>query len=264
MIEIRNKYNNKIIILGKYESIKDCLEKNIDADLKDADLRDADLRDADLRDADLRGANLRGANLIDADLRDADLKDADLKDADLRGADLRDADLKDADLRDANLRGADLRDANLIDANLIGADLRGANLIDANLIDADLRGAKLRGAKGIDKKDCTLNDYIKKYNIKKKGCYIFAYKGVTHELKSPIVDKPIYYEVGKKIKVEKANPDYYADCGAGINLCPTIEQARDYGDKVIKVKVDICDIVVIPHRDEKFRVKSCEVIEVVK
>ena len=43
---IKNWWNDKIIVSGKYESIKDCLEKN---------------RDADLRGADLRGANLIGA-----------------------------------------------------------------------------------------------------------------------------------------------------------------------------------------------------------
>jgi len=59
--------NNKVLLVGKYKNIKDCLEKNRDADLRDADLRGADLENADLRDADLRGAYLR-----DADLRGAE------------------------------------------------------------------------------------------------------------------------------------------------------------------------------------------------
>jgi len=115
-IEINNRWDGKVIVSGKYESIKDCLEKNSDADLRGADLRDADLRDAnlsyaDLSYADLSGAYLRGADLRDADLRDAYLRDADLRDADLSGADLRGADLRDADLRDADLRDADLSGA---------------------------------------------------------------------------------------------------------------------------------------------------------
>ena len=40
-IEIRNRYDDKIILCGEYESVKDCLEKN-------------------------RGANLVGANLVGA------------------------------------------------------------------------------------------------------------------------------------------------------------------------------------------------------
>ena len=98
--------SNKVIISGKYESIKVCLEKNRGADLGGADLRDADLRDADLGGAYLRDADLRGADLGGAYLRDADLRDADLGGAYLGGAYLRGADLGGADLRDADLRGA--------------------------------------------------------------------------------------------------------------------------------------------------------------
>jgi len=125
-IKIVSKWDNeKILVCGKYISVKDCLEKN-KADLGDADLRYADLRHADLRGANLEGAYLRGANLRDAYLGGADLRDADLKYADLRYA----------NLRDANLRGADLRDANLRDAYLGYADLRYANLRYAYLGDA--------------------------------------------------------------------------------------------------------------------------------
>lgn len=57
-IEIRNRWNNEIILCGEYESVKDCLEKNRYADLGNADLRNADLRNANLRNADLGNANL--------------------------------------------------------------------------------------------------------------------------------------------------------------------------------------------------------------
>jgi len=120
-IEIKNRFSDEIIISGKYESIKDCLEKNRGAYLGGANLRDAYLGGADLRGADLRGADLGGANL-----RDAYLGGADLRGADLRGAYLGGADLRGANLRDAYLRGADLRGANLGGADLRGADLEGA------------------------------------------------------------------------------------------------------------------------------------------
>ena len=51
-IEIKNRFTGSIILCGEYESIKECLEKN----------RGANLRDAYLRGANLEGANLRGAN----------------------------------------------------------------------------------------------------------------------------------------------------------------------------------------------------------
>ena len=92
-IKIQNRWTNKVVLCGKYESIKECLELN----------RGADLRYADLRYANLRGANLGGANLGGANLRYANL----------RGANLGYANLIVADLRYANLRGADLGGANL-------------------------------------------------------------------------------------------------------------------------------------------------------
>jgi len=131
-IEIRNRWDNKVIICGEYESIKDCLEKN---------------RGANFWGADLRGANLGGADLRDANLEGAYLEGADLRDADLEGANLRDANLEGANLGDANLGGANLGGANLRDANLGGANLRDANLEGANLRDANLEGANLEGAK---------------------------------------------------------------------------------------------------------------------
>ena len=103
-IEIKNRYNGDIIVSGKYESIKEALENNSDANLSGADLRGAYLSDA----------NLSGAYLSDANLSDANLSGADLSDADLRGVNL-----SGADLRGANLCGADLSDANLSDAKNI-------------------------------------------------------------------------------------------------------------------------------------------------
>jgi hypothetical protein len=168
--------------------------------------------------------------------------------------------LRGADLSGAYLRGADLRGANLSGANLRGADLRGANLRGA-----DLRGAYLSGAKGLEyRKQCSLNDYIKKYKIEKKGVYIFAYKGVTKDLESPLYKNKLTYNIGKTISVKEGEPDIFSDCGAGINLCPTIDLSREWGNTIIKVKIHIGDIICIPIEDKKFRVKKCKVIEVVK
>jgi hypothetical protein len=95
-IEIKNRYTGAIILAGKYESIKDCLERN----------RTADLRGADLGGADLRGAYLGSANLGGAYLEGANLRGADLGGADLRGAYLGSANLGGAYLEGANLGGA--------------------------------------------------------------------------------------------------------------------------------------------------------------
>ena len=60
-IEIRNRFDNKIILSGKYASIKECLEKNRGADLRSANLGGADLEGANLWGADLGSANLGSA-----------------------------------------------------------------------------------------------------------------------------------------------------------------------------------------------------------
>jgi len=64
-IEIKNRWNGSIILSGEYESIKDCLEKN----------REANLYGANLSRADLSGANLSGVNLYEAYLSRAYLYD---------------------------------------------------------------------------------------------------------------------------------------------------------------------------------------------
>src|SRR3990167_7566342 len=75
-IEIRGWRNQEVIICGKYESIKDCLQKNKGKSLQGADLQGADLQGADLQGADLQGADLRGADLRGAKLQGADLRGA--------------------------------------------------------------------------------------------------------------------------------------------------------------------------------------------
>ena len=126
-IEIKNRFNDKIILYGEYESIKECLERNIGADL---------------READLIGANLSGASLNGADLSGASLNGADLSGANFYGADLSGASLNGADLSEASLYEANLSEANLSGANLSGADLNGASLNGANLSGASLYEAK--------------------------------------------------------------------------------------------------------------------------
>jgi len=137
-IEIKNRFSDKIIFYGDYESIRECLIK--------AAKQSANLRGAYLQDANLQSANLQSANL--------------------RGAYLQDANLRGANLWGANLRGAYLRDANLWGAYLQSADLQDANLRGANLQDAYLRGANLRGAKNYSESHYIFNELIRRQSIK--------------------------------------------------------------------------------------------------
>ena len=79
-IEIKSRFdNNKVLVSGKYENIKECLEKNRDANLQGANLRGAYLQDANLRGAYLQGAYLQGADLWDAYLCGSDLRGSNLR-----------------------------------------------------------------------------------------------------------------------------------------------------------------------------------------
>ncbi len=71
LIEIKSMFDAHVIVSGDYQSVKECLEKNRNADLRGADLRGADLWGANLWGANLRGANLWGADLWGANLRGA-------------------------------------------------------------------------------------------------------------------------------------------------------------------------------------------------
>jgi len=67
-IKILSRWDNKkVLVSGKYTSIKDCLEKNSGAYLGDAYLSGAYLGGADLGGADLSGAYLGGAYLRGAE-----------------------------------------------------------------------------------------------------------------------------------------------------------------------------------------------------
>jgi hypothetical protein len=99
-IEIRNRYEGKILFKLEVGSLKLCVEAAVKsrADLSGANLSGANLSRADLSRADLSGANLSGANLSRANLSRANLSGADLYGANLYGADLSRADLSGANL----------------------------------------------------------------------------------------------------------------------------------------------------------------------
>jgi uncharacterized protein YjbI with pentapeptide repeats len=149
IIEIKNRWNGKVLYSGEHESLKEAVKENSDIDglFDNLDLSEADLVGADLSNTVLPNASLAGADLSNANLSDANLARANLSDADLSDAGLSDADLSGVDLSTANLPGADLSDADLTRANLTGANLVSVNLAGANLAGANLADANLAGAK---------------------------------------------------------------------------------------------------------------------
>jgi len=136
-VEIKNRFNDKIILSGKYESIKDCLEKNRDADLSYSDLSYSNLRGSNLSYSNLSYSNLSYSNLRGSNLSYSNLSNSNLSYSNLSNSNLSYSDLSNSNLRGSNLSGSDLRGSNLRYSNLSYSDLSNSNLRDSNL-----RGSK--------------------------------------------------------------------------------------------------------------------------
>jgi len=271
-VEIKNRFTDKVILCGEYESIKDCLEKNQGANLQEANLRGANLQEANLWRADLQGANLRGADLWRANLRGANLRRANLQEANLQGADLWRANLQEADLQGANLWRADLQGANLQGANLQEADLWRANLQEANLQGADLWRANLQGAdlQGANLWRANLRGgkNFEPYNL----CDLYSLKLLPQETilrfwkylnKGESPYQNFKYEVGKEYNFDDCEKSEYVLCGKGGNVATLTWCLRDNlnADEFIEVEFQVKDIVAIPiNSDGKFRVSYFKVL----
>ena len=164
-----------------------------------------------------------------------------------------------ADLVRANLAGCNLAGSNLAGANLAWADLAGSNLVGSNLAGVDLAGADLVGAKGIAPERCTpllmLLDQPGK---------IRAYKLVTTDLKSPVQSSGrLTYDIGKTIKVKRANTDPNDHCAAGVNVATLDWCLKNWSEglRVLIVEFEAKDIACIPTAsDGKFRLHRCTVV----
>ena len=175
-----------------------------------------DLKYAYLRGTDLEGANLSGANLTEANLTEANLNQVDLSFADLSFADLNHASLSGADLRWSDISGADLSGANLLGVKLTGTNLTGTCIqttFDGVVPSTDL---SLFATYEED------SDFV-----------------VGYRTSDSILVGEQTYEIGKEYCAPYFFVDTRTECGLGLYLYPTIEQAKEladhYGYNVIKV-----------------------------
>jgi hypothetical protein len=248
--EIKNRFTGAIIVeAGKYESIKEAVEKS------GANLYRADLSGANLYRADLYGANLYGANLSGAKLSGADLSRANLYGADLSGANLYRADLS-----GANLSGADLSRAKLYGANLSGAKLSGADLYGADLSRADLSGAKLSGAKNFTldfyhcpeegsfiawkkcrnhivklvipndakRTSCVINRKCRAEYVKTIALFNLSGNRVDQDTAYGIHNENVEYKVGQITKADSFDSNIFVDCSHGIHFFITRKEAEEW------------------------------------
>lgn len=256
-IEIRDRWTDRLIVGGEYESIKDCLEKN----------RHHDLTGADLRRADLRRADLPGVRLYMADLYMADFSDANLTRADLVGvrgymARFSRAALSRAALSRADVHMADFSDADLTRADFHLADLSEADLTRADVHLADFSDADLTGVKGLNKYLATSLHFLRDQPGK-----IRAYKLVANNGDSPMCVQvggtPINYRIGSTLEVQDANRDESVQCGAGISLATLDWCLRTWrtGYRILIAEFEAADIAAIPTAsDGSFRVVRCTIV----
>jgi hypothetical protein len=127
----------------------------------------------------------------------------------------------------ANLRYADLSSANLSSANLNYANLRYADLSSANLRYADLRYADLNNT-NLDPM-VSPNGKIETFELIDDDQWAIGYRTSN----SPQMGGA-NYTVGE-LKEAPIFSTSKMECHPGIFVLPTIEQAREWGDKVVKV-----------------------------
>ena len=211
-IQIKNRFNAKIIFEGEFESFS----KAVESALKQG----AGLWRADLQGANLQGANLQGANL--------------------QGANLRSANLQGANLRSANLWSADLRSANLWSADLRSADLQGANLQGASCIDLIIARTRILPEGDIIGYKKCINGVIVKLKIpaNAKRSHAFGRKCRAEfaevlevfgaETAVSCHDSKTIYKAGEIVRPDRWSDDWLNECDSGIHFFITKIEAENY------------------------------------
>jgi hypothetical protein len=109
--------------------------------------------------------------------------------------------------------------------------------------------------------DFSIRNFIKIYNIKKKGQKIFLYKFVSENYTDFYTGK-IKYEIGKIIKCPDWNSDSNHECGGGLHLGATAFYAKffnkDNGGHLLECEVKLNDIVIHPKPQYPFKVRVKE------
>jgi len=272
-IEIRRWDNGEVIVCGKYESVKDCLEKNINANLRFADLRFANLSESNLSGSNLRESNLSGSdlswsNLSGSNLSESNLSESNLSESNLSGSNLSESDLRGSDLRESNLSGSNLSESDLSWSDLRGSNLSGSNLRESNLSGSDLSWSNLSGSNlsgsnlsSIKYKEPLFLPDLYSIKILPKTTKLIYWKYLTNG-KTPYQNAT--YEVGKIYRFDNCNSNESESCGEGGNIATLTWCLKDnlMANEFLQVEFQVKDIVAIPYAtDGKFRVKKFKVLK---
>ena len=110
-------------------------------------------------------------------------------------------------------------------------------------------------------KPITAEEYLQSCGIPVKNQLAVLYKSVNKDgtsFKTPTIK----YVIGKKTVAPDWDADSKEECGKGLHLSPTIQQAIEFGDegKYFACRVNIKDIASLPafaQMPDKIRVRAC-------
>ena len=111
-----------------------------------------------------------------------------------------------------------------------------------------------------EKRKYTTKKYTDIMNLEIKDNYVIMYKIVNPDTECDFRTGKIKYT--GKVKCPDWNPDSNLECGNGLHVSPTLQDARQYNQGLeLKVRVNLNDFVVFPDNLSKVRCKQLEVIE---
>ena len=113
----------------------------------------------------------------------------------------------------------------------------------------------------IGDKSLTPKEYLKNCGIEIKNQFVILYKSVKSDFCSYKIDD-IKYIIGKETIAPDWDKNVTIECGKGLHLSPTIQQARLFNDGglYLACRVKLSDIANLPAYSEypdKIRVRAC-------
>jgi hypothetical protein len=115
--------------------------------------------------------------------------------------------------------------------------------------------------RSVGSKPLTARDYLQSCGIISKNQYVILYKSVKKDGSSHKTSL-VKYIIGKKTVAPDWDPKVDIECGKGLHLSPTIQQAISFADSgnYLACRVNIKDIAPFPayaQYPDKIRVAAC-------
>ncbi len=108
----------------------------------------------------------------------------------------------------------------------------------------------------------TAKEYLQACGIEQKNQYIILFKSVRSKTGASFHSNLIRYIIGKKTIAPDWDAIFTGECGHGLHLCPTIQQAITFNDdgNYLACRVNVKDVASLPafaQYPDKIRVRAC-------